>query len=178
MTPAEVATAILSKTKDSFGKLPVELDHEDGDDAGNEGSYNGEDGGELLLSQKEITTATQKRRNPVRVGKSAQGTIPESQTEENEKGTKSPQKSTKNSSTPKDITVNRTSTQTDRNDKGTKSPQKTNKNSRTQNDRNDKGTKSPQQTNKNARTQKSLHIVNYCIQIHIIFMSINHRTVT
>ena len=33
MTPAEVATAILSKTKDSFGKLPVELDHEDGDDA-------------------------------------------------------------------------------------------------------------------------------------------------
>ena len=106
MTPAEVATAILSKTKDSFGKLPVELDHEDGDDAGNEGSYNGEDGEELLLSQKEITTATQKRRNPVRVGKSAQGTIPESQTEENEKGTKSPQKSTKSSSTPKDITVN------------------------------------------------------------------------
>jgi hypothetical protein len=72
MTPAEAATAILSKTKDSCGKLAVELDHEDGDEEGNEGSSNGEDGEEMLLSQNDKTTATQKRRNPVRVGKSAQ----------------------------------------------------------------------------------------------------------
>jgi hypothetical protein len=59
---------------------------------------------------------------------------PSTQNDGNEKGTKSPQKSTKNSRTQKDITVNCLSTQNEENEKGTESPQKSTKNSRTQKD--------------------------------------------
>ena len=102
MTPGEAAIDLLNKTKHSCGKVVLEQENEKGAEEGSEDSLTGQElvltqnGDALLLSQNENSTGTQKRRNPGRFVKSAQGTIQESQNDGTETGAnKTPPRNTK-----------------------------------------------------------------------------------
>jgi hypothetical protein len=102
MTPAEAATDLLTKTKHSSGKLVVDQENETGAEGSSEDAATTEElvltqnGDALLLSQKDKSTGTLKRRNPGRIVKSAQGTIQESQNDGTETGgNKTPPRNTK-----------------------------------------------------------------------------------
>jgi hypothetical protein len=83
MTPAEAASALVLKTKDSTPKAGMKENKGVGNkDFALEEFILTQNGDELLVSQEDKDGGFQKRRNPDRGAKSGQPTIPESQVDE------------------------------------------------------------------------------------------------
>jgi hypothetical protein len=83
MTPAEAASALLSKTKDGCPKPAMDENNAvDETELALDDFVMTQNGDDLLLSQGDKDAVVHKRRNPERGAKIPQPTIPESQAEE------------------------------------------------------------------------------------------------